>query len=259
MIIFDGRENVQVRCMAGCDQRDLISELRRRGLWERAAADEQEDRARSERFMHDSRKRGIAMAQRIFNKAQPCAGTPAQHYLERREVWSVARMIDDIRFSMVCPREQLLTPAIIVAMRDFKSSEITAVQRIFLTQDVHGNVIKDGKPMMLGPAGGSAMKLQQLQDGELHVCEGCETGLSIIAMDEGPVWALGSAGAIRAFKVLPGIERLKIWADNDQVGIDAANVCRDRWLVAGRKCRVLEPAADQADANDVWRDRLGRL
>src|SRR6516164_2674030 len=34
MIIFDGRQNVQVRCMAGCEPRDIIAVLTARGLWE---------------------------------------------------------------------------------------------------------------------------------------------------------------------------------------------------------------------------------
>ena len=33
MIIFDGRESVQVRCMAGCEPEDIIAVLRSRGLW----------------------------------------------------------------------------------------------------------------------------------------------------------------------------------------------------------------------------------
>src|ERR1700719_3628240 len=33
MIIFDGRDSVQVRCMAGCEPADIICVLRSRGLW----------------------------------------------------------------------------------------------------------------------------------------------------------------------------------------------------------------------------------
>jgi hypothetical protein len=267
MMIFDGREAVQVRCLAGCDQADLIGELKRRGLWgvEHRAERVQNSSARVQRsptISHEAQRRFEQMidyAQRLFNQALPCAGTPAQHYLERREIWNEARMIDDIRFSMRCPREHVLTPAIIVAMRDFKSGEITAVQRIFLTQDVHGNVIKDGKPMMLGRASGSAMQLQRLQDGELHICEGLETGLSLIAMGNGPMWSLGSCGAIRAFQVLPGVERLLIWADNDKAGNEAADACGARWKLAGRRVKIRSPSLEGQDAADVWRDRVGRV
>ncbi|MBD0276220.1 MAG: toprim domain-containing protein, partial [Acetobacteraceae bacterium] len=56
-----------------------------------------------------------------------------------------------------------------------------------------------------------------------------------------PVWAAGSAGGIRNFPVLPGIEALTIFADQDGAGIGAARECGRRWAEAGREARLLAP------------------
>ena len=51
MIIFDGRESVQVRCMAGCEPEDIIAVLRSRGIWDGM------DRAGYQRGNLDQKKR----------------------------------------------------------------------------------------------------------------------------------------------------------------------------------------------------------
>jgi hypothetical protein len=66
------------------------------------------------------------------------------------------------------------------------------------------------------------------------------------------VWAAGSAGAIRQFPVLTGIEALTIFADPGAAGTTAAEECARRWADAGREARVLTP--QQGDFNDLIRD-----
>ena len=110
-------------------------------------------------------------------------------------------------------------PALIALMRCIETNKARAIQRNYLTPDAK----KDGA-MMLGPAGGCAMKLishwHTFWDDlnycpHLYVCEGFETGLALLMMGFKPVWALGSAVAIGNFKALFGIGRLMICADND--------------------------------------------
>jgi hypothetical protein len=147
-------------------------------------------------------------------------------------------------------------------MRSIVTNAVVGIQRIFLTRDAK----KDGA-MMLGSAGGAAMKLQHLQDGTLHVCEGLETGLAIIAMDHGPVWALGSTSNMQSFPVIASVDDLTIWSDRDydpdakkivSPGVLAAEQCCTRWREAGRTSRILKALKLNEDAADVWRDRLAR-
>ena len=71
---------------------------------------------------------------------------------------------------------------------------------------------------MLGPAKGCAIKI-----------------------DYFPAWAVGSAGAIAAFPLLDGFDRLYIFAENDKSGANekAILACRDRW--AGLTVTAIRP------------------
>ena len=266
MIIFDGREGVQVRCLANvCTPLEIIAELKRRGLWTASVTG-----CRSELPIasHETAMRGRARA--LFDNALMPHGSPAQHYLCSREIWSVAKDVEDIRFSMMCPREDRLQPALIVAMRHVVTGSIQAVQRIFVTQGMHGRVVKDGKPMMLGPVRDCAMMLgaysvrqdngqnNDNDNAELHIAEGLETALSVMAMDQGPVWAMGSCGAIERLAVLESVRRLVIWADHDAPGQRAADACADRWADAGRDVLIRTPNREGWDFADVWMARNAR-
>src|SRR3954468_15951254 len=177
MIIFDGRESVQVRCMAGCEPEDIIAVLRSRGIWDGMDRAEYQrgdldQKSVSRETLSDKREHQLRMlARSIFDDAQPIAGTLAQRYFDSRDLWSVAMEIDDIRFHSRCPREKGEQPAVVVAMRSIASHAITAIQRIFL--DRQGR--KVGKGMMLGTAGGAAMQLQPKIGRTLHIGEGLET------------------------------------------------------------------------------------
>jgi putative DNA primase/helicase len=267
MIIFDGRQSVQLRCLAGCEPVEIIGVLRARGLWSGADAQDASTVKPFNAPHETSRREREAMrlrelARGIFDGAVPIEGTLAERYFDGRDLLSVARTIGDIRYQPRCPREDVRQPAVVIAMRHITSNAVVAVQRIFLTRDAK----KDGKPMMLGTAGGAAMKLQPVLGHELNVAEGLETGLSLVAMDRKPVWALGSTSLIQSFPVLQKVNKLVIWADHDEVnvrtgkrpGIAAAEACRERWRAADREVKVQVPDVERDDANDVWRSRLGR-
>jgi hypothetical protein len=262
MIFFDGREEgrVQVRCMAGCEPEDIIAVLTSRGLWDTAKANERTIKLERKPSPHaeQDKKREHAMrtlARGIFDTAKPIRGSLAESYFESRDVADVARMIDDVRYHPGCPRysgaQHKVQPAIVVAMRSITTNAIVAIQRIFLTKQGK----KDGKGMMLGPAGGAAMKLQHLQNHELHICEGLETGLSVIAMDHGPVWALGSTANMMNFEVIGSVNRLVIWADNDEAGLKAAALCEGKWHSAHKTVEIFKPRKGGRDFNDVWSTR----
>jgi hypothetical protein len=85
----------------------------------------------------------------------------------------------------------------------------------------------------------------------LGLCEGIETGLALLQrFGWAPVWAAASAGAVRRFPVLAGVEALTVFADADAPGLAAARACKARWAEAGREARVVWPGEAGRDFAD---------
>jgi hypothetical protein len=138
-------------------------------------------------------------------------------------------------------------------MTDAATGEPCGVHRTFLTSDGHGKALG---PMAAKMMAGRAGMVRLVPDAEvtigLGIAEGIETALSIMqGFDWRPVWAASSAGAIRSFPVLPGIEALTIFADLDCAGMEAAKACASRWFEAGRDVRIIAPPAQVKDFNDL--------
>jgi putative DNA primase/helicase len=74
----------------------------------------------------------------------------------------------------------------------------------------------------------------------LGIAEGIETTLAAAHALE-PVWACLDAGNLGTFSVLPGIESLTVFGDNDVSGVGqrAAMAAAQRWADAGRKAAVV--------------------
>jgi putative DNA primase/helicase len=138
------------------------------------------------------------------------------------------------------------------------TGEPRAVHRTALKPDGNGKADVQGfgsAKKMLGPCRGCVIRLSpddQVLEG-LGLTEGIEDGLSIISMGWRPIWVCGSAGAIKTFPVLPGIEALTIFGDPDIGGFENARVCQTRWQEAGRECVIRIPPCDGEDWNDFLR------
>jgi phage/plasmid primase-like uncharacterized protein len=133
------------------------------------------------------------------------------------------------------------------------TNEFCGIHRTFLLPDGSGKAGPKGREKMI-LADWGVIRLIPDEDMTigLGICEGIETGLSIIqAANWRPVWACGSAAGIAEFPVIRGIESLTIFADNDTAGINAANKCAARWAADGREVRIIPPR--DGDWNDVVR------
>jgi hypothetical protein len=67
----------------------------------------------------------------------------------------------------------------------------------------------------------------------------------------GPVWALGSAGAISFFPIIDGAKTLIILGERGEVSAGSIKMCGTRWRKAGRRVRVVMPDPEFSDLNDV--------
>jgi hypothetical protein len=159
---------------------------------------------------------------------------------------------DVIRFHPALKFQGELVRAMVALFRDIGTNEPCGIHRTFLDC----NRQKLGRKM-LGRAKGAAIKLDANENVTLglHIGEGVETCLAARLAGFRPVWALGSAGAIKAFPVLAGIDTITVLTEVDDGGANhhAAHACAALWIKAGRDALLVAPLVG-GDLNDVWRE-----
>jgi putative DNA primase/helicase len=239
---------------AGDDWRDcrahVLQRLGRQG--ERDQGGRHDRPAKRDRVAKPPAKSNSDLAVAIWKEGIDPRDTPVRRYLASRGL----ELPDEIagrvvRFHPACPWQGERRPCMVMPFRSIENDRIVAIHRTLLSAD--------GKKLdrkMLGPVSGAAIKIDADQDVEqgLMICEGFETGLAGRMLGLRPVWALGSAGAIGDFPVLPGIEILTVFAETDDSGANAKAVktCGNRWAAAKREVMIATPYA-RGDMNDAVR------
>jgi Toprim domain-containing protein/CHC2-type zinc finger protein len=143
--------------------------------------------------------------------------------------------------------------AIIAVMTNVITAAPTgAISRTYLDSEGH----KVGKAKTLGsPAG--IIRLSEDADvlEGLHIAEGLETALDVMAEGFRPTWSTGSTALMAKFPVLAGIECLTVVADHDLngAGLRAASEAADRWQTAGPETHVFQRETP-GDFNDAFRE-----
>lgn len=192
----------------------------------------------------------IAAAIAVWRNTQRIDGTLAEAYLAKRNCL-IDDMPADIQFHPELWHKASGRPqaAMVSLMRDTRTNEPCGIHRTFLTSDA----MKLDR-LMLGRAKGACVKLTEDADVTygLGISEGIETGLSVMRDGFRPMWACLSAGNMKSFPVLAGIEYLTIFADADHAGIDAAKSCARTWLGARCEVNAMHPAGG-GDYNDEVR------
>jgi hypothetical protein len=201
-----------------------------------------------------------ARALALWEEGSPIDGTLAEEYLRRRHL-ELPDNDHALRFYSPCPFAGTAYPSLIALFRDVLTDEPKAIHRIALAP---GGILIAKR--MLGRVGGCAVKLDADENVELSLSigEGVETMIAARMRGLRPAWAVGSAGAMKTFPVLNGVECLSIIVDHDppdkngrQAGQEAALECSQRWTAAGREVRRVVPrrqGADMADLAEVHHD-----
>jgi putative DNA primase/helicase len=120
--------------------------------------------------------------------------------------------------------------AVVALMTDPVHGEPCGVHRTLLNADATKK-----EKRMLGKAGVVRVSPHEAVTHGLGITEGIEDALAVLISGWSPVWAATSAGAIKTFPVLPGIEALTIFQDDNAAGTDSAETCANRWHDAGRE------------------------
>ncbi|WP_245454884.1 toprim domain-containing protein [Mesorhizobium sp. M3A.F.Ca.ET.080.04.2.1] len=210
----------------------------------------------------------------IWQETKAIGGTPVERYLTSRQIIIPAVVFRGraIRFHPACPfrldsGETIRLPAMVAAMVGIVSNNFQGIHRTALAPNGNGKAqvrgLDDAKKM-LGSNKGAVVKLSHDEDVTegLAIAEGIETSLAVMGnFGIGPVWSTMVAGTMAQFPILPSIECLSIFADNDkaklqggklrQAGNEAAMQCALRWSVAGREAVIWTPPDIGTDFNDT--------
>jgi hypothetical protein len=194
-----------------------------------------------------------AQAERLWQQAQPIAGTLAETYLRGRGITCV--LPATLRFHPRCWHGATAKrfPAMVAAVQGVGSP---AVHRTYLCPDGTGKANIEPAKAMLGATGGGAVRLSEGQS-RLVVSEGIESGLSLLCgLLDGPatLWAALSTSGIRRLHLPHEPGKLVIAADGDTPGRDAANALGTRAHALGWQVSFLR-APDGRDWNDILQER----
>jgi len=261
LALRDGRSGLLVHCWAGCDARDILAELRDRGLIDCVSGtanlerkvDTSQKRGGPERAEVERLRRGIARARELYRRAAPPEGTPVVNYLGTRGIFEP--IPPALRFLDSCPhRNGCYYPAMVAPIVNVWGEQI-AIHKTFLRPDGSGKaeLPKHEQRETCGPMKGGAVRLASHCEGKILLTEGIESALSAMHLFNLPGWAAISAGGIEALELPAAIRLVVVAADNDEnfVGQQAAAAAFERWRGEGRQVRILLSPNAGEDFNDV--------
>ena len=191
----------------------------------------------------------IRNALQIWEGVLPLRGSLAERYLARRGIRVPDEALDVVGFHPGCPFRGITAPALVALIQDITTGEPVGVHRRQLTPDAAAA----GPPMSLGPKSEGVIRLSPAISAELAIGEGVETCLAGMMLGSGPTWSVLDAGGISNFVVLEHVQYLTVLVDHDVSGTGqrAAAACRDRWLAAGKRVRLVMPDTPGQDINDI--------
>lgn len=252
------------KCFAGCPYEAIRDALRGRP-WKRAFGLP----GHAGRAQLGAKERS-GLARRILREARDPRGTIVQDYLfgrgwtgempkplcARADPAELARagiglaIPPSIRFHPRLWHESgIYLPAMVAAIEDL-DGRIVGVHRTYLKPDGTGKAEVKPNKMALGRSRGCAVHLTAGAP-EQVLCEGIETGLSILQATGLHVWAaLGTSNLGQV--ELPGFVReVIIAADNDEPGIKAASAAAEAYRAHGYQVQILSPRNEDWDFNQV--------
>jgi hypothetical protein len=204
-------------------------------------------RRTAERKRKEYEAQKLNQALGIWDACRPIQRTKAEAYLRDRGI--TCPLPPSLRFAP----DIFHGPSTSWCMAMVANVSTGGIHRTFF--DKKGNRLTKNAKMMLGPCSGGAVVLSEAV-GALVVCEGIETGLSLLSgMLSGPaiVWATLSTSGMKALRLPSEPGSLIVATDGDTAGVEAGNALASRAHAFGWEVSMM-PAPDGQDWNDVLRD-----
>jgi len=205
--------------------------------------------AQREREAKAEAQRKATQAKRLWDEAQPIAGTVAEAYLRGRGI--TCDLPRTLRFHPEAWHGPTARrwPAMVAAVQGVG---LPAVHRTWLRPDGSGKADISPTKAMLGATAGGAVRLADGPE-RLVVVEGIETGLALLCgLLDGPatVWAALSTSGLRGLRLPSQAGRLTIATDGDVAGRKAGHALAERAHALGWAVSLL-PAPEDRDWNDI--------
>lgn len=247
-----GQRALLFKCFAGCNSRDVIRAIRyrhrdvlQRGLLSSAASHERPQCGASSPSYS-------ALVRRLWDRAQPLAGTRGEAYLRRRGLYCCPGAL---RFLWATPlgrgRAVIFRPAMLAAVH--QGRELVAIQRTYFAPDRPIRARDLGKPRrVLGRPQAGAVQLSPVNE-VLGLAEGTETAMSAMVLLGIPVWATLGAERLHRIAIPAGVSRLVLLPDNDPAGRAGLAKALVAYRTPGRSIEVIWPLAGCKDWNDALR------
>jgi putative DNA primase/helicase len=240
----DGR--VLVHCHAGCEQAEVITALKARGLWPKNSGYFQRPTIECKSEHDDAERTNAALA--ILHAAGPASGTPVESYLTARGIKILVP--DSLRFHAGLKHPLGRTwPAMVALVTSGVQGTPMAIHRTFLAGDGGSKAPVEPPKMMLGPCRGGAVRLADPGD-VLMVGEWIETCLAAMQACGNPAWAALSTAGLRSLDLPRNVRDVIVLADGDEAGEAAAKDSARRWVREGRRVRIAIPPRGM-DFNDM--------
>ena len=233
---------------AGCDFRDILAAA---GVEGQTQEFDPTALLEMERERELQLQKKLQRARGIWSQGLPIEGTHAETYLRGRVI--TCALPDSLRWLP----DTYHTPSGAFCSAMVADVSTGGIHRTFFTKK--GERLPQSAKMMLGPCGGGAVRLSE-SSGPLVVCEGIETGLSLLSgLLSGPasVWAALSTSGIKSLTLPPTPRELIIATDSDDSGAGHAAGNRLASDASARGWKVsLMPAPDGMDWSDVLQSKV---
>jgi putative DNA primase/helicase len=209
-----------VRCFAGCDPRDVLAELRGRGLLGEG----------QRLFRRRNVSRAVpppepepepdARALELWRSAIPAQGTLAEQYLRSRgitiEIPPTLRFIPSVDY---LPRVSF--PAMVAAVQG-PDRRVVACQLTFLKRDGSGKAPVSAPRKTIGKLGSGAVRLGPAGDA-VALAEGTETALAVMQLSGMACWASLGAARIHTIRLPSTVREVWHFPDSDDAGLTSVS------------------------------------
>jgi len=229
--IRDGEQDVILTCFAGCDRRDIVAELRRRGLFEGRA-----DKLFRKPVHREPEHKPDSRALEIWRDGKPSADSIVERYLRLRGI--ALPLPPSVRFGA--------RPTMIAAVQA-PAGAVIAVQQTLLTPEARRAAIAVPR-ITTGALGYGAVRLAKAID-VLGLAEGVESAFSAMQLSGLPCWASLGATRMQRVAIPSSVRELHIFGDNDDAGRTAAE--QTAAANKGRRIVLRFPSDGFKDWNDV--------